>query len=187
MFGLHLTLTLQIYSFFLSLSGYKYLTAQSYIALSVFTIRHSTTCLPFYNKKAPSGYAKTLHNKDPRLPITLELLNTIIPTLQTVCNTIFEAKLLIVAFTLALQALLRIGEITLSKGNTAASIIQFFDISLQQAEIQLTIRHSKTDQLGVGTIFLQMVWHVCLLLCTIIYRSAQLKLVHCSFILKPSH
>lgn len=91
----------------------------------------------------------TLH-KDTRLPITLQLLNKIIPTLQTVCNTIYETKLFTAAFTLAFHALLRIGEFTVSKGNTPATIIQFHDITMQQTNIQLTICHSKTDQLGVG-------------------------------------
>lgn len=82
----------------------------------------------------------TLH-KDTRLPITLQLLNKIIPTLQTVCNTIYETKLFTAAFTLAFHALLRIGEFIVYKGNTPATIIHFHDIKMQHTNIQLTIRH----------------------------------------------
>lgn len=180
---------------YLSLSGYKHSTAQSYIAAISFYTKAFYNVDPvnhFITRKLLQGMQRTLPNKDSRLPITLELLNTILPTLQTVCNTIFESKLLTAAFPLAFYALLRIGEITLSKGNTAASILQFHDISLQQAEIQLTIRHSKTDQLGIGTILRipaskGMACPLHYVLCTIIYRSLQLKLVHCSFILKTRY
>lgn len=64
---------------------------------------------------------RTLPNKNSRLPTRSELLNTFIPTLQRVCNTIFEAKLFTAAFILAFHAMLRIGEITLFKGNIATS------------------------------------------------------------------
>lgn len=64
---------------------------------------------------------RTLPNKNSRLPTRSELLNTFIPTLQRVCDTIFEVKLFTAAFILAFHAMLRIGEITLFKGNIATS------------------------------------------------------------------
>lgn len=66
---------------------------------------------------------RTLPNKNSRLPITPELLNTLIPTMLRVCNTIYEAKLFTAAFILAFHAMLRIGEITLFKGNIATSTV----------------------------------------------------------------
>lgn len=63
--------------------------------------------------------------------MTLDLLNKIMPTLQTVCNTVYETK----QFTKAFHALLRIGEFTVSKGNTPATILLFDDISMQQIKI----------------------------------------------------
>lgn len=138
---------------YLSLSGYKYSTAQSYIAAISFyskAIYNVDSTNHFIIRKLLQGMQRTTLHKDTRLPITLQLLNKIIPTLQTVCNTIYETKLFTAAFTLAFHALLRIGEFTVSKGNTPATIIQFHDITMQQTNIQLTICHSKTDQLGVG-------------------------------------
>lgn len=138
---------------YLSLSGYKYSTAQSYIAAISFYSKAIYNVDPtnhFIIRKLLQGMQRTTLHKDTRLPITLQLLNKIIPTLQTVCNTIYETKLFTAAFTLAFHALLRIGEFTVSKGNTPATIIQFHDITMQQTNIQLTICHSKTDQLGVG-------------------------------------
>lgn len=136
-----------------SLSGYKYSTAQSYIAAISFYSKAIYNVDPtnhFIIRKLLQGMQRTTLHKDTRLPITLQLLNKIIPTLQTVCNTIYETKLFTATFTLAFHALLRIGEFTVSKGNTPATIIQFHDITMQQTNIQLTICHSKTDQLGVG-------------------------------------
>lgn len=67
--------------------------------------------------------------------MTLDLLNKIMPTLQTVCNTVYETKQFTAAFTKAFHALLRIGEFTVSKGNTPATILLFDDISMQQIKI----------------------------------------------------
>lgn len=85
------------------------------------------------------------------MPITLHLLQRIIPTLESTCCSIYETKLFTAAFTLAFHAFLRIGEFTLSKGNSTQTILQFQDIRLLQSKIQLTINRSKTDQLGLGT------------------------------------
>lgn len=67
--------------------------------------------------------------------MTLDLLNKIMPTLQTACNTVYETKQFTAAFTKAFHALLRIGEFTVSKGNTPATILLFDDISMQQIKI----------------------------------------------------
>lgn len=93
---------------------------------------------------------RTTLRKDTRLLITLELLNKIIPTLQTICNTAYETKLFAAAFTLAFHALWRLGEFKLSKGNTLATILHLNDISMQQTIIYLTFRHSKMTKLCVG-------------------------------------
>lgn len=78
---------------------------------------------------------RTTLDKNTPLPITLDLLNLTIPALQTGCNTVYETKLFIATFTLAFHALLRIGEFTVSKGNTPATILLFDDISMQQIKI----------------------------------------------------
>lgn len=66
----------------------------------------------FITRKLLQSMQRTLPNKDSRLPNTYKLLHTIIPTLQTVCNTIFKAKLLSAASILTFHALVRISEIT---------------------------------------------------------------------------
>lgn len=66
-------------------------------------------------------------------------------------NSTYEAVLLKAAFILAFHALLRVCEFALSKGNTSDRILHIGDVSLSNEQIVLSIRHSKTDQLGFGT------------------------------------
>lgn len=136
--------------------GYKHSTAQSYIAAISFYTKVSHNIDPtgqFIIRKLLQGMQRTsTHSKDSRLPITLELLNRIVSILHSACHNLYETKLFSAAFTLTFHAFLRIGEIALSKGNNPQSILQFDDVILLQSKIQLTIKRSKTDQLGVGTI-----------------------------------
>ena len=139
---------------YLSLAGYKHSTAQTYIAAISFQAKTLYNVDPtdhFIIKKLLQGMLRTRTHKDSRLPITLQLLQRIIPILQTICCNTYETKLFTAAFTLAFHAFLRIGEFALSKGNIAQTILQFQDISLLHTEVHLIIKRSKTDQLGVGT------------------------------------
>ena len=90
---------------------------------------------------------------DSRLPITLDILNILLPKLQIICKTMYEAALFKAAFTLAFSALLRIGEFALSKGNSPQRVIHVGDTTFSSDGelIKLCIRHSKTDQQGYGT------------------------------------
>ena len=67
---------------------------------------------------------------DSRLPITLDILNILLPKLQIICKTMYEAALFKAAFTLAFSALLRIGEFALSKGNSQQRVIHVGDTIL---------------------------------------------------------
>ena len=87
-------------------------------------------------------------NTDSRLPITLDILNILLPKLQKICKTMYEAALFKAAFTLAFSALLRIGEFALPKGNSPQRVIHVGDTTFSSDGelIKLCIRHSKTDQ-----------------------------------------
>ena len=54
------------------------------------------------------------------------------------------------AFTLSFWGLLRIGEITLSKGNNAGQILAVDDVKLTLDKLVIHLRFSKTDQTGKG-------------------------------------
>uniref|UniRef100_A0A8W8LZR6 Tyr recombinase domain-containing protein n=1 Tax=Magallana gigas TaxID=29159 RepID=A0A8W8LZR6_MAGGI len=62
----------------------------------------------------------------------------------------YETSLYKAAFSLAFHALLRIGEIALSKGNSHETIIQCQDVSLLTNKLMVSIKRSETDQLDRG-------------------------------------
>ena len=138
----------------LSLNGFRHATAKSYIsAISHFCKLYykSDPTKTFIIHKLLQGMKRSNPRTDSRLPITLDILNTILPKVQIVCNSRYEALLFKAAFTLAFHALLRVGEFAMSKGNTSDKILQTEDVSLIGDQITICIRHSKTDQLGWGT------------------------------------
>ena len=138
----------------LSIHGYKPSTARSYtsaIAFQCKVLGCSDPTKHFLLGKLLEGMSKTSQTTALRLPITLEILNKIIPRLHLVCRDSYEARLFGAAFTLAYHALLRVGELALSKGNSPNKIIQVQHISVQDSAIKLFIKYSKTDQYGLGT------------------------------------
>lgn len=138
----------------LSLRGYKHSTASAYIAGISFHCKLHCGIDPtkqFMVQKLLQGMKRTNKHHDTRLPITIEILNAIMHKLHLVCSNGFEEKLFKSAFSLAFYALLRVGEMAISKGNTIDKLIQIGDVKLQNKCIHLHIRHSKTDQLGLGT------------------------------------
>jgi integrase len=88
---------------------------------------------------------------DARLPITLDILKSVLSNLHMVCSSIYETFLFKAAFSLAFYAMLRIGEFAVSKGNSVDRILQIGDIPLQTNHLTIRIRYSKTDQFGIGT------------------------------------
>ncbi len=60
-----------------------------------------------------------------RLPITFDILSIIVPKLQIIYSSIYEAVLFKAAFTLAFHALLRVGEFALSESNTSDRILLY--------------------------------------------------------------
>lgn len=101
-------------------------------------------------QKLLQGMRRTTNTADTLLPIILDILQTIIPNLQFVCYSNYETSLYKATFSLAFHALLRIGEIALSKGNSHETIIQCQDVSLLSNKLTISIKRSKTDQWGRG-------------------------------------
>nr|XP_034336141.1 uncharacterized protein LOC117692458 [Crassostrea gigas] len=137
----------------LSIKHYKHSTAKSYIAAMSFKCKSHTLYDPtknFVTQKLLQGMRRSTNTADTRLPITLDILQTIIPNLQFVCYSNYETSLYKAAFSLAFHALLRIGEIALSKGNSHETIIQCQDVSLLTNKLMVSIKRSKTDQCGRG-------------------------------------
>lgn len=97
------------------------------------------------------GIKGTRSNKDARLPITRELLSKLLTIFPIVCRSQFEAKLFTSAFSLALHGMLRIGELTVNKGdNNNTAMIN--DIQITDIGLAINLKYSKTDQFGKGTV-----------------------------------
>lgn len=146
---------MHVYSSFI-VKGFKHSTAKSYIsAISYYCklYHNSDPTKTFIVHKLLQGMKRSNPSTDSRLPITLDILNILLPKLQIICLTTYEAALFKAAFTLAFSALLRIGEFALSKGNSPQRVIHVGDTTFSSDGelIKLCIRHSKTDQQGYGT------------------------------------
>ena len=105
----------------LSLKGFKHSTAKSYIsAISYYCklYHNSDPTKTFIVHKLLQGMKISNPSTDSRLPITLDILNILLPKLQIICRSMYKAVLFKAAFPLAFSALLRIGEFALSKGNS---------------------------------------------------------------------
>ena len=94
--------------------------------------------------------------KDTRLPITKELLLSVVRILNLTCSSEYEIKLYKAAFSLAYHGLLRIGELAVSNRQTDHTI-SISDVAFSHnGDLRVQIPSSKTDQLGAGcVIFLQ--------------------------------
>ncbi|XP_041464258.1 uncharacterized protein LOC121415177 isoform X1 [Lytechinus variegatus] len=109
----------------------------------------------FLIKKMQEGCRRGPKRKDSRLPITLALLSKLLPTLNNVCSSFYEACLFQAAFLLAFYGFLRVGEFT-ARGRLGDTkkIIQLQDIQVGNGPLRtmlVKIRYSKTDQYGSST------------------------------------
>ena len=90
--------------------------------------------------------------QDVRSPITFEILNKIILALPHVCSSSYESQLFAASFTLAFFAFLRVSEFTIPNTNNVSDSALFrSDISMDTSSLNVRIRKSKTDQLGLST------------------------------------
>lgn len=138
---------------FLSHKGVAPSTARAYIAGLSF---YSKCCLGtdnttnFLLKKLLEGMKRSRAMPIRRAPITIGMLQKMPLSLSQVCSSRFEAVLFLSAFLLAFFGLLRVGELAVCKGN-GGRVLQVGDISFKEGAVELTIRFSKTDQMGHST------------------------------------
>ena len=125
-------------------------------AISFFskTFFNKDPCAKFVVRKALEGWGRLCPPRAPgRRPISFELLTRMRMKLRSICWTKYEARLFSAAFSLAFFGALRVGEVVLEPiqgGGSRGLLLQ--DVLLSSSEVVLTIRSSKTDQLGRGAV-----------------------------------
>ena len=140
---------------FLSSKKLSHSTAKCYLAgISNMLNLHNlpNPVQSFIVQKMMVGYKREKPSSDIRSPITLPLLVKILGVLPHVTFSTYENDLFSGAFTLAFFALLRVGELAVTKGNSWEKIVQVDDVSLKPNTILVRIRCSKTDQYAKGSI-----------------------------------
>lgn len=105
----------------------------------------------FVVRKMLEGFKRSRGcNQDSRLPITKELLKSLILILPNVCSSQYEVKLFSAIFSLCFHAFLRVGEVAISNKNNE-HVLDFHNLLVFPNSLQLYIASSKTDQTGQGT------------------------------------
>lgn len=109
-------------------------------------------CAKFVVRRALEGWGR-LGARPPlvRKPITFDLLTSMRSKLRSICWSRYEARLFSAAFSLAFFGALRVGEVVLEviRGRESRGLL-LQDVTLSPSEVVLSIRNSKTDQLGRG-------------------------------------
>lgn len=135
-------------------NGFSFSTVNCYLGgLSFFSKLNNfeDNTQKFVVRKMVDGIKRTRSNKDARLPITRELLSKLLTILPSVCRSQFEAKLFTSAFSLAFHGMLRIGELTVNKGDNNHTVM-INDIQITDVGLEINLKSSKTDQFGKGTV-----------------------------------
>lgn len=140
---------------YLSLKALSANTARSYISAISYKCKVSgfpDIAQNFIIQKMLEGMKRLKTRSDTRLPITPAILENIVSVLPGICANIYEQKLFKAAFTLAFAGLLRVGEITYSKGRDLSKILSKNDVLLTRdgKSLIVKLRFSKTDQTGKG-------------------------------------
>lgn len=140
---------------YLSLQGYSHNTARLYLSALSFHCKINSyidVTKHFIISKVLEGMRRAARIRLPRLPITFNLLRSIVSKLGAVCFNDYERCLFCTAFTLAFFGFFRVGEITVTKHVYLKNVITIDDIRLDEGNKSLSVhvRFSKTDQTGKG-------------------------------------
>lgn len=134
---------------YLSLNGYSDATARAYISAIGYKCKIEglmDNSNRFIVAKLLQGFKRLRNRVDGRLPLTEHMLAQLIRVLTSICHNKYEAILFSSAYTLTFFAFLRVGELTLSKGNNSEVILGIQDVKIKDKNLQIVLRHSKTDQ-----------------------------------------
>ena len=138
---------------YMKAAGFSPSTGRSYLAGLSFHLKigsYQDNTDHFLIKKMLEGFSRSSSTRDARAPITFDLLQKIVSVLNTICTSEYETFLFGSAFLLAFFCFLRVGELAVKSKSDHTKVLNISDITMSQNEMQVTIRHSKTDQYGKG-------------------------------------
>lgn len=110
----------------------------------------------FLVQKMLQGFHKSKPSSDPRLPITPEILSSLLNSLEHTTSSLFIKLLLKAMFTLAFCAFLRIGEITKTSNSTQHYLL-YGNVTLgfdehQNGYVEVNIPHFKHAKSSTATL-----------------------------------
>ena len=139
---------------FLSRENYSPSTVRSYISGIGYKLKISNLedlTQSFILKKMLSGYDRLHSRHDIREPISIEMMEQMPYALSHVCFSKYEKTLFFAAFSLAFSAFLRVGELTIRSNKDFDHVLNKNDVLIDTSRgtVFLTVRFSKTDQMGL--------------------------------------
>ena len=141
---------------YMSMQGYAASTICTYVAGISFNLRSSgrpDVTKHFVVSHLLDGCRRRRSRADTRCPITMSLLEKLLPCFTRVCTS-YDAVLFKACFTVAFFGFLRIGEFTSISRSAAEVSLRASDVVVSgrspRRNLRLFIRSSKTDQLARG-------------------------------------
>ena len=148
--------TLTEFIAFMSLRGFAPSTARSYMSGISFCCKIKNVTDPTNNfiiSKLHNGFHRLHKRIDTRLPITYDILRSIVGALPAICYSSFEAQLFKAIFSLAFFGFFRIGELVVSNLNCDGHALLINDVHIEGlSALKIALRSSKTDQQGKGVV-----------------------------------
>ena len=138
----------------MSLAGYAPSTIETYV--SAIKYYHKINGWPdptnaFIMTKLLEGSRRQNGRRDTRHPLTLDLIERILPILPIICYSGYEALLFQTSLLISFHGFMRVSEFTVDKSELGRCI-QFEGVSLgckqSHTRVQIVIPYSKTDQMG---------------------------------------
>lgn len=148
---------LSMFIAYMSLQGLSHKSARLYMSGIAFQCKlkfKEDVTKHYVLNKLLEGMRRDSKKHLARLPITVDLLNSIIEKLPLVCTNEYESNLFSAAYSIAFFGFFRVGEITVSGQKWIDRVVGMHDIHLNMKEghLIIRIRYSKTDQMGNGFI-----------------------------------
>lgn len=144
-----------LYISWLSLQGLSHSTARLYITAigyqcKVYNAQDVTR--NFIIQKVLEGLKRSINMREPRLPITRNVLESIVTTLPAICSDVYESYLFCAAYCLAFAAFLRVSELAVKSKMALGNVLSASDVvfSSEGDTVTILLRYSKNDQYGKG-------------------------------------